>query len=162
MDKPGQATAECRRLPWGIDSENGLVHKPSVNSRTTNLIRACGVGANRGDSASCDETGRINFSFFIYLSFALCPHSSRLVLRFYDSPFQSDSLKSRTNFARICPQRFSKFPRFTAWCLESTTYVRMRRPTFVQDTSVWAHWCNYCATETQRGLRSQCNFEVSR
>jgi hypothetical protein len=24
------------------------------------------------------------------------------------TPFQSDSLQSRTNFARICPQRFSK------------------------------------------------------
>ena len=148
MDKSGQATAECWRLPWGMDSENGLIHSRSVYSRTTNLIRACGVGANRGNSASCAETGRITFSFFIHLSFALCRDSLRLVLRFCDGPFQSDSLKSWTNFARICRQRFGKFPRFTAWCSESTSYVRMRRPTFVQNTAVWAHWCNYCATKT--------------
>src|SRR5216684_6639676 len=43
-----------------------------------------GVGPNRRKSASCDETGRITFSFFIHLSFAFCRHSSRLVLRFYD------------------------------------------------------------------------------
>ena len=30
MDKSGQA-AECWRLPRGIDSENGLIHNPSVN-----------------------------------------------------------------------------------------------------------------------------------
>src|SRR5258708_1967231 len=44
-----------------------------------------GVGANRRNSASCDETGRITFSFFVHLSFAFCPHSPPLVLRFYDS-----------------------------------------------------------------------------
>jgi hypothetical protein len=43
-----------------------------------------GVGANRGNSASCDETGRITFSFFIHLSFAFCRRSPLLVLRFYD------------------------------------------------------------------------------
>jgi len=26
---------------FGIDSENGLIHNSSVNSRTTNLIRTC-------------------------------------------------------------------------------------------------------------------------
>src|SRR6267143_943122 len=43
-----------------------------------------GVGANRRNSASCDETGRITFSFFIHLSFAFCHHSPLLLLRFYD------------------------------------------------------------------------------
>jgi hypothetical protein len=37
---------------------------------------------------------------------------------------------------------------------ESTSYVRMRRPTFLQNTPVWWHLCNYCATKTYRGLRS--------
>src|SRR5271168_1334540 len=42
-----------------------------------------GVGANRGNSASCDETGRITFSFFVPLSFAFSRDSSRLLLRSY-------------------------------------------------------------------------------
>ena len=43
-----------------------------------------GVGANRGNSARCDETGRITFSFFIHLSFAFSHRSPPLVLRFHD------------------------------------------------------------------------------
>ncbi len=43
-----------------------------------------GVGANRRNSASCDETGRITFSFFLHLSFAYCRHSPLLLLRFHD------------------------------------------------------------------------------
>ena len=42
------------------------------------------VGANRSDSATCDETGRITFSLFIHLSFAFDRRSPPLVLRFYD------------------------------------------------------------------------------
>jgi hypothetical protein len=34
---------------------------------------------------TCDETGRITFSFFIHLSFAFSRRSPPLVLRFYDS-----------------------------------------------------------------------------
>src|ERR1700746_1976245 len=41
-----------------------------------------------GESASCDETGRITFSFFIHLSLAFCRHSPPLVLRFYDSAYR--------------------------------------------------------------------------
>jgi Protein kinase domain len=63
-----------------------------LEGQTLKQYELAGVGANRRNSASCDETGRITFSFFIHLSFAFCRHSSRLVLRFYDSPFQSDSV----------------------------------------------------------------------
>jgi hypothetical protein len=44
-------------------------------------------------------------------------------------------------------QRFSKFPRFTPWCSESMSYVRIRCPTLVQDTPVRKSLCNYCATK---------------
>ena len=47
-----------------------------------------GVGTNRRNSASCDETGRIMFSFFIHLSFGFCRHSPPLALRFYDSAYR--------------------------------------------------------------------------
>jgi hypothetical protein len=51
-----------------------------------------GVGPNRRKSASCDETGRINFSFFIHLSFAFCHHSPLLLLRFYDGARSAPAL----------------------------------------------------------------------
>src|SRR6266481_5955243 len=44
-----------------------------------------GVGHNRRKSASCDETGRIIFSFFSHRLLAFCRHSPPLVLRSYDS-----------------------------------------------------------------------------
>src|SRR6516165_12036940 len=50
--------------------------------RSSNLS---GVSANRRNSASCDETGRILFSFFVHFSFAFCRRSSQLLLHFYDS-----------------------------------------------------------------------------
>src|SRR6266853_751777 len=51
--------------------------------------------ANRRNSASCDETGRITFSFFIHLSFAFSRRSPPLVLRFYDGsrPHEADPLR---------------------------------------------------------------------
>src|SRR6267143_4236854 len=54
-----------------------------------------GVGANRGNSASCDETGPITFSFFIHLSFAFSRRSPPLVLRFHDGsrPHGADPLR---------------------------------------------------------------------
>jgi hypothetical protein len=47
-----------------------------------------GVGPNRRKSASCDETGRIIFSFSSHRLFAFCRHSPPLVLRFYDSAYR--------------------------------------------------------------------------
>src|SRR6266436_1532333 len=47
-----------------------------------------GVGHNRRKSASCDETGRIIFSFFSHRLLAFCRHSPPLVLRSYDSAYR--------------------------------------------------------------------------
>jgi hypothetical protein len=52
-------------------------------------------------------------------------------------------------------RRFSK-PRFTAWCSESISYVRMRCPTMVQKTPIRQHLCNYCATQNFNGLSYRC------
>ena len=50
-------------------------------------------------------------------------------------------------FARVFHgKRLSKFPRFTTWCSESTSYVRVRCPIFVQNGPIREHLCNYCAT----------------
>jgi hypothetical protein len=52
-----------------------------------NRQELAGISVGRRKSASCDETGRITFSYFIHLSFVFCRHSPPLVLRFYDAAF---------------------------------------------------------------------------
>src|SRR6266436_1782636 len=56
-------------------------HAQAFGRKPNNQSELARVGANRRDSASCDETGRIIFSFFVHLSFVFCRYSSRLVLR---------------------------------------------------------------------------------
>jgi hypothetical protein len=70
------------------------IHRSTLRLTAIGLTSSeiTGVGTNRGNSASCDETGRITFSFFVHLSFAFCHHSPLLVLRFYDG---SPSRKNR-------------------------------------------------------------------
>src|SRR5258708_30277684 len=46
----------------------------------------------------------------------------------------------------VKPTTVSKFPRFTAWCSESTSYVRVGCPILVQKAAIREHLCNYCAT----------------
>jgi hypothetical protein len=38
------------------------------------LPKLAGIGLNRGQSASCDETRRVLFSFSTHLLFTLCHH----------------------------------------------------------------------------------------
>ena len=56
-----------------------------------------GVGADRRNSASCDETGGITFSFFVHLSFVFFHHSPLLLLRFrlrfYDGARSAPALR---------------------------------------------------------------------
>src|SRR5437667_12798147 len=49
---------------------------------SSNLAR---VGANRGKSASSDQTCRVNFSFGIHLLFAVCCDLPRFASHFLDS-----------------------------------------------------------------------------
>jgi hypothetical protein len=54
------------------------------------------------------------------------------------------SLSSFTRSAAL--QRFRKFPRFTDWCSEESTYVWVNCPVLVQNIPVWSLVCNHCAT----------------
>jgi hypothetical protein len=64
--------------------------RTSIRSKAERPTSAelAGVGPNRRKTASCDETGRIIFSFFKQRLLAFCRHSSPLVLRFYDSAYR--------------------------------------------------------------------------
>lgn len=65
----------------GIPSATLTIGTLRLTAEPLTSSELAGVGPNRRNSASCDETGRITFSFFVHLSFAFCRHSSHLVLR---------------------------------------------------------------------------------
>jgi hypothetical protein len=50
------------------------------------------------------------------------------------------------------PQRLHKLPDSSAWCSESITCVRLRRPRSGQKTAVRQNLCNYCAAPSRELL----------
>jgi len=54
--------------------------------------------------------------------------------------------------AKLGLQRFSKFSRFTARCLESVGYVRRVCSISVQENCVWDHLCNLLYNQKSNGF----------
>jgi hypothetical protein len=91
-----------------------------------------GVGPNRRQSASCDETGRITFSFFFHLSSAFSRRPPPLVLRIYDSPIQAELPPSPRSLFTVPPiLRTAQPKQCAATCRKPKSTSSMR------DTSRW-------------------------
>jgi hypothetical protein len=116
MDKSGQATAECWRLPRGIDSENCLIHNPSVNSLETKLITSCRSRDKSRGLATSDKPGQAGFTFSyrFCLQIIAIYHNSHVT---YMTP-QVRTTKSPTALGAHDPTPTGQSPTLTFLCFQ--------------------------------------------
>ena len=120
LKRSGTSRSEVALHEVGILGEVALKAILDVGWRLEFVVFAgvddvLGGAADARNSASCDETGRILFFFFIHLSFAFRRHSSQLLLHFYDSSGFTNKVRFPFTTRRRHFVAFRSFPSSTCY-----------------------------------------------